>query len=145
MFPTDVLIEWLDVKFPNWFALVSGCFLGILGVLALSFLVAVFAPDLLAFWMPLLILFAASSGGYTLRQKRPTSKNPSPIVLTLAAGLIVACVGGAVQLGVDHYLFHSRTGLPFMAIYAICGLAGAFLGSFLRSRYEKLLQSSQQA
>lgn len=137
MFPIEVFIDWLDLKLPDWYAFLSGFFVGLLGVLALSFLVMFFSPDSLFFWMPVILLFTGASAGYKFWQRKKSNKLWSSKLLCLLTGVITAGVATGIQMSVDWYLFKTRTSILFLTIFFLTGAIGSLLGGLLRHKYEK--------
>ncbi|GEM_PF-2201041 len=137
----EVLVQWLDLKVPNWFALISGASLGILGVCALGFLVVVFAPDKSIILMPGVVLFCGISCGYKFWEKRQNDIRLLKIGMYLLAGLITAGVGIAIQYNLDRYLFQTQTPPGAILLLIVCGPLGAVLGVWLRDKYERLQQT----
>jgi len=111
--------------------------MGLLGVLALSFLVMFFSPDTLFFWMPVILLFTGASAGYKFWQRKKSNKLLSSKLLCLLTGVITAGVAAGVQMSVDWYLFKTRTSILFLSIFFLTGAIGSLLGGLLRHKYEK--------
>lgn len=138
----EVLIQWLDLKVPNWCAFVSGTSLGILGVFALGFLVVLFAPDKSIILMPGVVLFCGISCGYKFWEKRQNDIRLLKIAMYTLAGLITAAAGIAIQYNLDRYLFQAKTPTIAILVFIACGPLGAVLGVWLRHKYENLQQTS---
>jgi len=138
MVSTDMLIEWLDAIIPDWFAVLSGCFTGLLGVFALGMMVTLFAPSALGGWMLGIVFFSGISAGYKFWEKRKSDHRISNTIFTLAAGLATAVTAILVQVSIDGRCFNARPSVLLLVAFGCLGLTGAILGGLLRSRYEKL-------
>lgn len=136
---SEVLVHWLDLKTPNWFALATACIVGVLGVFALGFLVLLFAPARLIVWMVPISAFVGANSGYKLWQKR-ASDTSHVWLLSTAAGLATGLAAVGLQCYVDARFFDAVT--PFPAVLADMGaaVAGSALGGWLRKRYERVQQ-----
>ena len=141
MFSSEMLIQWLDAAVPDWFALVSGAFTGMLGVFAISLMVTLFAPAALAEWMLAIVFFCGASAGYKFWEKRKSENAGTNIAFCLMTGLITAIVAVIVQISVDSRYFDTRPPALFLIGFGLLGLAGALLGGGLRHRYEKLIHA----
>ena len=137
----EVLIQWLDLRLPNWFALIAAAFLGILGVCALSFLLMLFAPDKIMVLMPGVVIFCGISCGYKFWEKRQEDKRLTRTAMYMAAGLITSAAGIILQYKLDNYVFQAKTPHFMILVLLVCGPFGAFLGVWLRNKYEILEQT----
>lgn len=140
MLPTDLIVDWMDAKCPNWAAMCSACLMGILGLLALSFLVLLFIPSGLGSALPLIVFFSAASCGYTLWQKRKSAPSWPLRLLSLAAGLLLAIAALSILLFLSRNLPILLPSPRLIALLFIAAPAGAMSGSWLRRRYETLLE-----
>lgn len=138
MFTTEIFVDWLDAFMPEWFALVSGIFLGIFGILALSFVGVVFAPDKLVALMPWIAGFCGISSGYKFMEKRQGEKNGVQLSLCLFCGAATAVAAGAVQVAVNRQLFAADTPMTLLGVFLAVAVFGAGIGRWLRVRYEAL-------
>lgn len=138
MFSGEMLIQWLDAAVPDWFAVISGAFNGILGVLAIGLMVTLFAPAALAEWMLGIVFFCGVSAGYKFWEKRKSENPTINKVFCLMAGLLTALAAVLVQISVDGRYFNTRPSVVLLLGLGILGLGGAALGGGLRYRYEKL-------
>jgi hypothetical protein len=134
---SEVLVHWLDLKLPNWFALATACIQGLLGVGALGFLVLFFAPARLVLWLVPISAFAGANSGYKLWQKR-AADSPTVWILSLAAGLVTGLAAAGLQFYVDARFFHTAPPLAALAAYICAAAAGSALGGWLRKRYERI-------
>jgi hypothetical protein len=138
MLPTDFIVDWMDARCPNWVAFCSACLMGILGLLALSFLVLLFLPSGLGSALPLIVFFSAASSGYTVWQKRKTAPSWPLRFLTLAAGLLLAIASFGLLLVLSLNLPILLPSPWLIALLFISAPAGAMGGAWLRRRYELL-------
>ncbi|MCF8028779.1 MAG: hypothetical protein K9K81_10480 [Desulfobacteraceae bacterium] len=138
MISTRMFTEWLDARFPDWFALAAGMLLGAFGVMALGFLVLCFTPAALAAWMPVIAAFCGVSAGYKYREKSQSESPAARKILCPVSGLGPAAAGIIIQTAVNRRFFGAETSTELMALIVGLGIGGAFAGGLLRSRYEKI-------
>ncbi|MFW6052602.1 MAG: hypothetical protein ACOC8I_01700 [Desulfosalsimonas sp.] len=137
MFSGQMFSEWLDAAFPDWYALVVGMLAGAFGVLAIGLLVMGFAPHALFMWMPVIAAFCGATAGYKFREKQQSNRPKLLKALSLVSGLGPAAAAIIIQDLVDSRIFGAETPTKLKLIILVCAVAGAFVGSLLRSRYEK--------
>lgn len=138
MLPSDLILDWLDTKWPNWIALCSACLMGLLGLLALSFILLLFLPSGLGTALPLILFFSATSCGYTLWQKRKTAASFRLRCLNLTAGIFLALASAGLLYALSRSLPLLLPPLWLIALLFLTGPAGAMSGAWLRRRYEAL-------
>ncbi len=136
--PLRAIVDWLDVRLPNWFAFVTGLLLAVFGLLALGLLLLGFAPASLRVWLPVFTFFAAINGGYTLWRRR-VRHGAGLASLAVILGLLLGGAAYGMQLVVDQRLFASVTPAPYLLLFLGVSLAGLGIGIPLRLKYEKSL------
>lgn len=129
--------EWLDAVFPDWYPLTAAILAGALGVLGIGILVFGFAPHVLFMWMPFIAAFCGATAGYKYRESQKSEHPAITKLLSLVSGLGAAATAIIIQALVDSRVFGAETPLKLKLIILACAVAGAFVGSLLRRRYEK--------
>jgi hypothetical protein len=134
-FYLEAITAYLDAKFADWDALITGVLSGVVGIVGLAFLVGVlFGMGQIITFMPFIVCFCAANAGYKGWEKSVSPRSQHRRVICGLAGLGTGAAGYLTQLQIDQLIFHAQTPLVLLFFFLIAGGLMAEAGGWLKGK-----------
>lgn len=141
----DVLAEsiltQIQQRLANFFPFVWACLAGCLGLGACATALALFSPSFSGAWVLAAVFLSTATAGYTLAERRRTETGTIFWVLTLICGTVLACVAWKLLFYAQQITLISILSGKLLAGLLACGLLGAWAGTWLRLRFENIVNN----
>lgn len=134
-FYAEAIIDYLDVKLPDWLALIIGILSGTAGILALTFLAgALFGVMRVATLMPFVVGFCGATAGFKAWEKSLSPSNAYRKAICALAGIGTGAAGFLTQQYIDQLFFYTKTPLEILFFFLIFGGLMAEAGGWLKGK-----------
>lgn len=138
-FYAEAIVDYLDAKVPDWFALIVGVLSGILGILALAFLAgALFGVLRIGAFIPFIVGFCGAHAGFKAWEKSRSPNNSYRKFICGLAGIGTGAAGFLTQRYIDQFFFYVKTPLEILFFLLIVGGLMAEAGGWLKAKSERI-------